>query len=201
MKVRRQIPSVPQIVPAAPMVLLQKIVKCQSENVKTLCVGAQMAPESQDGAPFISSYAGLSAVFSPFMKYWRANMFAHFDCVVVIQPNKAGKCQDAATLDLVPAPTAVILVFLLFEFKSQYSGDLKPEHKAFLVYRHKSWHCRHRKDLLLSLVCSCTVLPWLGVNKFPISYNKIQTTKIDGFRPETFFFLSWIQRINAHILE
>lgn len=61
-------PSVPQIVPAAPMVLLQKIVKCQSKNVKTLCVGAQMAPESEDVALFISSCARLSAVFFPFVK-------------------------------------------------------------------------------------------------------------------------------------
>lgn len=54
-------------------------------------------------------------------------MFAHFHLVAVIQPNNAGKCQDAVTLDLAAAPAAVILVFLLFEFKSQCHGDLKPE--------------------------------------------------------------------------
>lgn len=123
-------------------------------------------------------------------------MFAHFDSVGVIQPNNAGKCQDAATLDLAAARAAVILAFVLFEFKSQCRGDLKPERrKVFLVSRHRSWHRRRGKDALLSLVCSCSVWPWLGVNKCPISHNKNRR-----FTPNKIFFCHESREINAHIL-
>lgn len=43
----------------------QKLWNVSARNVKSLCVGAQMAPESKDGAPFIFSFVWLSAVFFP----------------------------------------------------------------------------------------------------------------------------------------
>lgn len=40
-------------------------------------------------------------------------MFAHFHSVAVIQPNNAGKCQDAATLYLAAAPAAILVFYCL----------------------------------------------------------------------------------------
>lgn len=85
-------------------------------------------------------------------------MFAHLDSVAVIQPNNAGKCQDAATSTTwLLLRLLLFLFFFLFEFKSQCSDDLKPERKAFRVYTHKSWH-RRRRCCVYSVCMQCVAV-------------------------------------------